>query len=92
MEADVLKTALPPTDIALAFNFSYFTFKAREEMRKYFTHVLKSLKQDGIFIIDCFTVLFLFHFSNVVENFLKMIITKIMFFLQLILKINQIVG
>ncbi len=54
MEADVLKTAHAPTDIALAFNFSYFTFRTRNEMKLYFSNVHKSLKQEGLFLVDCF--------------------------------------
>lgn len=54
IEADVLKTALAPADIAMAMNFSYFVFRTRELMKAYFLNVYKSLKQDGIFVTDLF--------------------------------------
>lgn len=54
VEADVLKNALAPADLAIAMNFSYFVFRAREQMRSYFLNVFKSLKQDGLFVCDLF--------------------------------------
>lgn len=53
-EGNVLESGLPAADIAVAMNFSYFIFKQREVMKKYFANVYKSLKKDGIFILDCF--------------------------------------
>lgn len=53
-EADVLKSDLPHADIAIAMNFSYFIFKTRETMTAYFKNVRRSLKNDGIFILDLF--------------------------------------
>jgi SAM-dependent methyltransferase len=53
-EKDVLKPGLPPVDISIAMNFSYFIFKTRDLMRKYFMNVHRSLKKDGIFILDLF--------------------------------------
>ena len=41
-------------DVITAQNFSYFIFKARSEIKKYFRSVLKSLKSDGIFVMDIF--------------------------------------
>lgn len=42
------------TDITVAFNFSYFIFKKREELLKYFKRVRKTLKSDGAFFVDIF--------------------------------------
>lgn len=53
-EGNVLTSALPQADLAIAMNFSYFLFKERELMKKYFANVYKSLKKDGVFILDCF--------------------------------------
>lgn len=53
-EGNVLNPGLPSTDLVIAMNFSYFVFKEREIMKKYFANVFKSLKKDGIFILDCF--------------------------------------
>jgi|SRR6185312_4347399 len=54
LEGNVLHWNLPKTDIAIAMNFSFCLFKTREVMKKYYANVLKSLKQDGIFILDIF--------------------------------------
>jgi len=53
-EGNVLTGRLPIADIGLAMNFSYFIFHSREMMVKYFANSLKSLKKEGIFILDCF--------------------------------------
>lgn len=54
LEGNVLHWSLPTADIAIAMNFSYFLFLTRESMKKYFANVHKSLKKDGIFMVDCF--------------------------------------
>jgi SAM-dependent methyltransferase len=54
LEADVRTVTTAPVDIVGAFNFSYFCFKTRDEMRGYFTRVRKALKPDGIFFLDAF--------------------------------------
>lgn len=41
-------------DIICAVNFSYFYFKERPLMKKYFTKCLKTLNRKGILILDCF--------------------------------------
>lgn len=41
-------------DVVVAFNFSYFLFKKRSELVKYFTQVKKHLKKDGAFFLDLF--------------------------------------
>lgn len=54
LEGDVTKAKLPATDIAVAMNFSYFVFKTREMMKRYFANSFKALNKNGIFILDCF--------------------------------------
>jgi SAM-dependent methyltransferase len=51
---NVLTSPLPKVDIAVAVNFSFFIFKQRAFLKKYFSRVHQSLKKDGVFIIDCF--------------------------------------
>jgi SAM-dependent methyltransferase len=51
---DVRTVSTPPVDIVGAFNFSYFCFKTREEMRGYFTRVRQALNPDGVFFLDAF--------------------------------------
>ena len=54
IEGNVLEPNLPKADVAIAMNFSYFCFKQRETMKKYFANVYKSLNKDGIFLVDIF--------------------------------------
>jgi SAM-dependent methyltransferase len=51
---DVRTVRTQPVDIVVAFNFSYFCFKTREEMRGYFARVHRALKPNGIFFLDAF--------------------------------------
>lgn len=53
-EKNVLEPGLPKADIAIAMNFSYFCFKSRPVMKKYFANVHRSLKSNGLFICDVF--------------------------------------
>lgn len=41
-------------DVIVAFNFSYFLFKKRADLVKYFSQVRKHLKKEGAFFIDLF--------------------------------------
>jgi SAM-dependent methyltransferase len=54
VETSVLQSGLPRADIVAAMNFSYFVFRQRKMMKQYFQNVYKSLKPNGIFIMDCF--------------------------------------
>ena len=51
---NVLTAKVPPVDVALAMNFSYFLFTRRDTMRDYFTHVHKSLAPGGLFMLDAY--------------------------------------
>ncbi|MEM6640302.1 MAG: class I SAM-dependent methyltransferase [Pseudomonadota bacterium] len=54
VEDDVFKVDLPPVDIAVAFNFSYWIFDTRETLRGYFETVRRGLNDEGLFICDAF--------------------------------------
>jgi SAM-dependent methyltransferase len=54
MRADVLTADVQPVDLVLAFNFSYWTFRQRSELRRYFQTVHRSLTDDGIFMLDAY--------------------------------------
>lgn len=54
LEGNVLDPSLPKADVVVAMNFSYFCFKQRELLKKYFSNVLKTLNKDGIFLVDIF--------------------------------------
>jgi SAM-dependent methyltransferase len=51
---DVMTVTTGPVDIVGAFNFSYWTFKTREEMRDYFSRVHDALVPDGVFFLDAY--------------------------------------
>ena len=51
---DVRTVETPPVDIVGAFNFSYFLFKTRDELRAYFARVREALNPDGVFFLDAF--------------------------------------
>lgn len=53
-EKDVLSKGMPSADIVIATNFSYFIFKQRQQLVKYFSNVHRSLNENGLFIIDVF--------------------------------------
>lgn len=54
LEADVMGVTAAPADIVCAFNFSYWIFKERDTLRRYFQNVRAGLKSDGIFMLDAF--------------------------------------
>lgn len=54
LENDVLKVRTEPVDIIGAFNFSYFIFKTRAELKRYFARCLQGLNADGILFLDAF--------------------------------------
>ena len=53
-EGNVLDPELQTADIIAACNFSYFIFKERQTLKKYFANSLKTLNDDGVFILDIF--------------------------------------
>ena len=52
IEGNVLGAGTPAADVLLAMNFSYWIFKTRNDMRRYFRAARKNLKRDGLFILD----------------------------------------
>jgi SAM-dependent methyltransferase len=51
---DVRTVVTDPVDLVGAFNFSYYYFKTRDDMRTYFSRVHAALNPDGIFFLDAF--------------------------------------
>jgi SAM-dependent methyltransferase len=51
---DVRTVKTERVDMVGAFNFSYFCFKTRDEMRGYFARVHSALNSDGVFFLDAF--------------------------------------
>ena len=54
LNEDVMTVETVPVDIVGGFNFSYWIFKTRTEMRDYFIRVRDSLKSDGVFFLDAY--------------------------------------
>lgn len=51
---DVREPVAERVDVVGAFNFSYWVFQTRDEMRGYFEHVRSGLRRDGVFILDAY--------------------------------------
>jgi len=54
LNENVLDVKTEPVDIVLAMNFSYWIFKERALMRRYFRSVYRSLAEDGVFFLDAY--------------------------------------
>jgi len=54
IEANVLDVDTEAPDIVLAMNFSYWLFKKRSELRRYFRRVRKTLTDDGVLFMDAY--------------------------------------
>jgi SAM-dependent methyltransferase len=54
INADVRMMKTKPVDSVLAMNFSYFIFKRRDELRRYFRAVHRALVKDGLFLLDAY--------------------------------------
>ncbi|MCS6838714.1 MAG: class I SAM-dependent methyltransferase [Bdellovibrionaceae bacterium] len=53
-QGNVKAKKIVPTDIVVAANFSYFVFKERSVLLRYFKNVRESIKKDGLFFLDTF--------------------------------------
>jgi len=51
---NVLHAEVPPVDIVLAMNFSYFLLTERKTMLEYFRHVHQTLAPGGLFMLDAY--------------------------------------
>lgn len=54
LQADVLTVETPAVETIVAMNFSYFIFKQRETLVRYFRRVFESLSDDGMFFCDAY--------------------------------------
>ncbi|NND65758.1 MAG: class I SAM-dependent methyltransferase [Gammaproteobacteria bacterium] len=54
LQQDVMTVETPEVDLLVAFNFSYWIFKTRNELRRYFEQAYKGVKSDGLFMLDAF--------------------------------------
>ncbi|MCI0364473.1 MAG: class I SAM-dependent methyltransferase [Phycisphaerales bacterium] len=54
IHGDVRTIKTKPVDSVLAMNFSYFIFKTRDQLRRYFRAVRRALVKDGMFLLDAY--------------------------------------
>jgi len=54
LEGDVRRVSHEPVDLTVAFNFSYFLFKTRPELLRYFRKARRTLGREGLFVLDVF--------------------------------------
>ncbi len=54
IHGDVLTAKTPRVDAVLALNFSYYIWRTREDMRRYFRAARRHLKPDGLLVLDIF--------------------------------------
>jgi SAM-dependent methyltransferase len=54
LHQSVLEPVRGRSDVAAAYNFSYFVFKTRRELDAYFSAVHRGLAPDGLFFLDVF--------------------------------------
>jgi SAM-dependent methyltransferase len=54
IEGDVRTAKSPQADVVCAQNFSYFLFKTRDELRRYFKKAHYQLAERGVFVVDLF--------------------------------------
>jgi SAM-dependent methyltransferase len=54
VQADVRKVRTAPVDTIVACNFSYFIFRTRDELRRYFRACRKGLVHDGMLLLDVY--------------------------------------
>ncbi|MBA1331856.1 methyltransferase [Candidatus Endoriftia persephone str. Guaymas] len=54
LEKDVLKAKTTPPDIISAMNFSYWLFKERKTLKRYFKRVQQQLAEGGILFMDAY--------------------------------------
>ena len=54
IEGDVRDIGHEKVDVTVAFNFSYFLFKTRGELRNYFEKAYASLNDEGMLVLDAY--------------------------------------
>ena len=54
VQGNVLSHKGELVDVVAAFNFSYYIFKKRAELLRYFKFARTRLKKDGVFFLDCY--------------------------------------
>jgi cyclopropane fatty-acyl-phospholipid synthase-like methyltransferase len=54
VEANVMHIESRPMDVVLGMNFSYWIFKERQVLRRYFRRVLEGLADDGVLMLDSY--------------------------------------
>jgi hypothetical protein len=54
VEGNVMSSPTPPTEVICAFNFSYFLFRERRDLKAYFECARTGLEDEGLLILDAY--------------------------------------
>lgn len=54
LQSDVVQVKAPLVDVIGAFNFSYWIFNKRAQLRRYFKSAYQNLNPDGMFFLDAY--------------------------------------
>jgi SAM-dependent methyltransferase len=54
VQGDVLHARVPPADVTLAYNFSFWVFHERSRVRAYFRAARRGLARDGVLLLEMF--------------------------------------
>ena len=54
LNTDVMRVESDAPDVILAMNFSYWIFKQRKRLRRYFRRVHEALASGGLLVMDCY--------------------------------------
>jgi len=54
IEGDVLDVGHEKVDVTVGFNFSYFLFKTRDTLRRYFEKARATLAEEGVLVLDLY--------------------------------------
>lgn len=54
IHADVLRVRTEPVEVIAALNFSYWVFKSRRQLLRYFRNARRALTDDGLLVLDAF--------------------------------------
>ncbi len=54
LRGDVRESSPERAEVTIAFNFSYFVFKTRRELRAYFESARRGLRRQGILVLDAY--------------------------------------
>jgi hypothetical protein len=54
IRGDVMEVSHVKVDVTVAFNFSYFVFKTRDQLVRYFKKARSTLREEGVLVLDLY--------------------------------------